>query len=95
MGLAILPSRLQIELELLKDCLLGNKVIHEYPELDKHKDWFYELQQTYRISKETITDTIQEAITIKFVKVLEDAGVFKMNDQGIQAFIEFVEGVSL
>ncbi len=33
------------------------------------------------------------ALTKRFVEVLEDAGVFKMNKEGIEAFIHFVENI--
>lgn len=93
MGLAILPARLKTELASLKECLLGVANIEEYPELDKHMDWYKQLLQDYEITKENIDEIIKEAVTIKFVTVLEDAGVFKMNETGIDAFISFVEAI--
>ena len=36
---------------------------------------------------------LKEALTMKFVEVLEDAGVFKMNEEGKAAFEAFVTGV--
>ena len=36
---------------------------------------------------------LKEELTHKFVNVLEDAGVFKMNEEGKEAFIKFVEMV--
>ena len=32
-------------------------------------------------------------LTKRFVEVLEDAGVFKMNEEGIEALIDFVENM--
>jgi len=93
MGLAVLPARLKDELSLLRDCLLGQKDIDDYDVLEKHRDWYNELKSSYQISKETIDDILAEALTIKFVEVLEDAGVFKMNDEGIDAFINFVQSM--
>lgn len=94
MGLAVLPARLKTELELLKDCLLGNKVFSEYPVLEKHALWYKQIQDQYQITPETVDDVLKTALTIKFVEVLEDAGVFKMNDEGINAFCSFVESIN-
>ena len=91
MGLAVLPARLKHELELLKECLLGKKEIIQYPELQKHKLWYNEIKENYQIEKQTIDDVLKTALTQKYVEVLEDAGVFKMDEAGIDAFISFVE----
>lgn len=93
MGLAVLPARLKDELALLKECLLGNKNIYDYNELSKHEIWYNELRDKYSFNEENIDDLLNEALTIKFVEVLEDAGVFKMNDTGIKAFEKFVESM--
>lgn len=92
MGLAVLPARLKTELELLKDCLLENKNIKDYDILEKHQIWYDELKKN-QITKDNIDDILKKALTEKFVNVLEDAGVFKMNDEGIDAFIQFVESI--
>lgn len=91
MGLAVLPARLKHELELLKECLLGKKEIIQYPELQKHKLWYNEIKENYQIEKQTIDDVLKTALTQKYVEVLEDAGVFKMDEAGIDAFISFVD----
>ena len=93
MGLAVLPARLKTELQLLKDCLLGNKNISEYEELSKHEVWYNELKEQYSFNEDNVEDILQTALTKKFVEVLEDAGVFKMNDAGINAFEKFVESM--
>lgn len=93
MGLAVLPARLKDEIQLLKECLLGDANINDFDVLKKHQLWFEELQQEYEISQNNIDDIMNEALTKKFVNVLEDAGVFKMDDIGIKAFIEFVESL--
>lgn len=93
MGLAVLPARLKNELELLKDCLLQKKQISDYPELQKHELWYNEIKEQYPIQEDNVDDVLKTALTIKFVEVLEDAGVFKMNDEGIDAFCDFVESL--
>jgi Galactose-1-phosphate uridyltransferase len=92
MGLAILPARLKTELQLLKECLLGNKKFDDYEILKKHKSWYDELRRN-EIDESHIDDLLKLALTSRFVEVLEDAGVFKMNDEGIHAFIDFIENI--
>ena len=92
MGLAILPARLKTELELLKSCLLGIRHIEDYPNLDKHVDWHNRLK-TKTSDFDNIDELIQTELTKIFVEVLENAGVFKMNDEGIDAFVEFVKSI--
>ena len=93
MGLAILPARLKGELKLLSDCLLKKAKIEEYPELDKHHSWYQQLLAQHEFTETNIDEILKEAVAIKFVNVLEDAGVFKMDDYGIDALTSFVETV--
>jgi Galactose-1-phosphate uridyltransferase len=92
MGLAILPARLKDEIAILKKSLLNEEDISKYPFMDKHKVWYNELKQDF-ISKENIDDILKISLTKKFVHVLENAGVFKMNEEGIEAFIHFIESL--
>ena len=93
MGLAILPARLKDELQLLSDSLLNKINIKDYPQLEKHYDWYLKLLDEFTITEDNVTDILKEAVAIKFVTVLEDAGVFKMDQQGIDALTSFVEMV--
>lgn len=92
MGLAILPARLKDELALLKECLLGEKNIGDYDVLAKHASWYEELKVN-AITKENVDDVVNESLANKFSEVLENAGVFKMDDTGIQAFAEFIKSM--
>ena len=91
MGLAILPPRLREELTVLEKWLLNEANIKQKPMLNKHEQWYKELKRKYTFNKNNCKEIIEQEITIKFVKVLEDAGVFKMNDQGIEAFNRFMK----
>ncbi|MCD7809054.1 MAG: UDP-glucose--hexose-1-phosphate uridylyltransferase [Erysipelotrichaceae bacterium] len=92
MGLAILPARLKNELEDLKLCLLDKQNIDNDPALDKHKEW-YDYLRTLEYSDNTIDEFMEMELTKKFVQVLEDAGVYKMNEKGIAGFKRFVGGL--
>ena len=93
MGLAILPARLKDELKLLSDCLLNKVKIKDYPELNKHLDWYNYLISKHDINEDNVEEILREEVTVKFVNVLEDAGVFKMDDQGIDGLTSFVNTV--
>ncbi|MDD3027489.1 MAG: UDP-glucose--hexose-1-phosphate uridylyltransferase [Erysipelotrichaceae bacterium] len=90
MGLAVLPARLKEELSLLKECLLNDLKIDDIDVLAKHKPWYEEITRNYEISWANIDAVVEEALTVKFVNVLEDCGVFKMDTKGIEAFCQFV-----
>lgn len=91
MGLAVLPSRLKNEMELLADCLVNHKSLEEQEELKKHIDWVHGFVPKYnKITKENVMDILKEEVGQVFVKVLEDAGVYKCNKEGREAFEKFI-----
>ncbi|MBN2604292.1 MAG: UDP-glucose--hexose-1-phosphate uridylyltransferase [Bacilli bacterium] len=89
MGLAVLPARLASELPMIKDVIVGDLEIPQ--ELDIHKEWIKELKQTYQ--QEDINQFLNDAVTLKFVKCIEDAGVFKQNVDGVNHFNQFMEAL--
>lgn len=91
MGLAILPPRLKTELELLEDCLLNKKNILDYPELEKHIPWYQDILKNYQIKEDNINIILKEEVAKIFVHVLENAGVYKQDIEGIEGFVGFVE----
>lgn len=93
MGLAVLPARLKDELEDLKQCLLKNKNINEIDTLDKHKQW-YSYLETLDFDESNIDEILEIEVTKKFVSVLENAGVYKMDEKGIEGFTRFVESLN-
>lgn len=93
MGLAVLPARLKDELECLKLCLLKKKCIDDLESLKKHKEWF-EYLQILEFDEQSIDEFIEKEVTKKFVSVLENAGVYKMNQKGIEGFTRFVDSLS-
>ena len=92
MGLAVLPSRLKKEMELLAECLVENKPMENYEELQKHIDWVHDFMPKYnKINQDNVMDILKEEIGQVFVKVLEDAGVYKCTEEGRKAFQRFIE----
>lgn len=91
MGLAVLPARLREELELLKEYILEKKDISSNEKIEKHAAWVAEfLPQYASITEENITEILQAEVGKVFVKVLEDAGVYKCTPEGRAAFMRFL-----
>jgi len=90
MGLAVLPARLQKEMDILAQAILEEKDLRTIDETCKHADWVEEWRNRYEITSENIHQILQDEIGNVFVKVLECAGVFKCNEQGTLAFKRFL-----
>ena len=92
MGLAVLPSRLKEEIELLAEYIIEGKDIRSNEKIEKHADWVETFKSQYgSITKENVVDILKKEIGNVFVKVLEDAGVYKCTEEGRQAFMRFVQ----
>src|SRR5699024_2057318 len=74
MGLAVLPPRLVTELETVKAFLLNQSSIEEVTSI--HQSWAKEMsEKTETITEENVQVVLEENLTEKFARVLEDAGV--------------------
>jgi UDPglucose--hexose-1-phosphate uridylyltransferase len=94
MGLAVLPARLKDEMQELSEYILHKKDIRENDTLSKHADWVEEFIPKYAtINEENIMNILKEEIGIVFTKVLEDAGVFKCDEEGRTAFEGFIQSL--
>jgi UDPglucose--hexose-1-phosphate uridylyltransferase len=90
MGLAVLPSRLKEEMEVLSDYIVNGKDIRSNEKIEKHADWVEAFRPKYDvINSDNVDAIIKEEIGIVFKKVLEDAGVFKRDAEGQAAFDRF------
>lgn len=92
MGLAILPPRLKDELVEVE-----KYVLNQYNEMaDYHKDWADAIKADHPdANQETVSEIVKQAVGQTFVRVLEDAGVYKGDEQGQAAFMRFVENVGV
>lgn len=94
MGLAILPSRLYSELKLLSKVLVNGEDICKYEELQKHADWSKKVLSKYpELDSSNAYDILLQETGIVFTKVLEHAGVFKRDIQGLSAFDRFINQI--
>ncbi len=90
MGLAILPSRLATELDLLKEAMLKGEDLTNDEKLKNHAKWAEKVLSMHpEFSAETAENILKEEVGAVFEQVLEDAGVFKRDEKGMDAFKKF------
>ena len=96
LGLAILPDRLIKELALLRQALAeGRADVADQPDLEKHAHWYQELRPKLKdIPPDTLEEELRHEVGLKFLRVLQDAGVFKRDEKGFIAFDRFVESLA-
>ncbi len=89
MGLAVLPARLKTELQEVGKFLLN--IPNNIPA--PHIQWAEQLKTKYenRMNEQNIQEIIREELGQKFIQALEDAGVFKRDEEGISAFKRFIQ----
>ncbi|MCL1982063.1 MAG: UDP-glucose--hexose-1-phosphate uridylyltransferase [Clostridiales bacterium] len=92
MGLAVLPSRLNAEMEALKSALLTGQDIAG--SIAKHADWVDSWREQYHITPETADGILRDEIGKAFAQVLTHAGVFKRDEAGRLAFAKFIESLA-
>ena len=94
MGLAVLPSRLKEELEILGDYLMNGKEVASCEKIEKHAAWVETFRGKYEaFTEENVMDILKEEVGIVFTHVLEDAGVYKCTEEGRTAFMRFVKAL--
>ena len=95
MGLAVLPGRLKEEMKILKTLMVEKNavsLIRENEKVEKHADWCEEILKKYEnITAENIENIIKVEIGIAFSKVLENAGVYKQDEEGKAGYRRFIE----
>ncbi len=87
MGLAILPGRLKEELDLIYKYI--KKEIPFNLKLEKHREWI-----SYLGNQKTITHAyLLNEVGKKFERVLEDSGVFKLDQKGIKGMSSLIKKI--
>ena len=91
MGLAVLPSRLAAELEILKEKMLSGLDLSEDPKTAPHAEWAEQILSSHPEFNEENAEQILRMETGRvFERVLCDAGVFKRTPEGMGAFQKFI-----
>ena len=94
MGLAVLPSRLKEELNLLADYILTGKDISSNEIIEKHGDWVKNFLPNYdTVTADNIEDILKKEVGLVFERVLEDSGVYKCSEEGRRGFHRFLTSV--
>ncbi len=89
MGLAVLPPRLETELDLLADAMVSGADLAAREETAKHAEWAREILSRRAVTAENAGDVLREEVGAVFERVLCDAGVFKCTPEGREAFLRF------
>jgi len=101
MGLAVLPGRLKFEMRKIAEYLKDEdfeKKISDDKDTEKHLTWLKAFINKYSNIKNLSVDEILENILnveigLSFSRVLEDAGVFKRDEKGKNAFLKFINHI--
>lgn len=94
MGLAVLPARLVKEIDLLEEAMLGGADIASIPEIASHAEWANAVSKKYEsINKDNVRGILEAEIGRVFLEVLTDAGVFKRDKVGQEAFKRFINSL--
>ena len=91
MGMAILPARLLDEMDGVRNAILQGTDLRADEALAKHADWVDAFKGNYEcIDESNVDEIIKDEIGHVFMRVLEDAGVFKRDAKGQEAFDRFI-----
>ena len=94
MGLAVLPARLKAEMEGVAESILQHRDLNSDENLAKHAQWVEAFLPEYPdIQEDNVMDILKKEIGKVFVKVLEDAGVYKNTPEGRMAFHRFIDSL--
>ena len=94
MGLAVLPARLKKELKLVEEAILSGADLNAAEETAKHADWVDSFRADYTFTAENTEDILKAETGKVFAKCLEHAGVYERSDNGMNAFLRFVDKVN-
>ncbi len=93
MGLAVLPGRLVEEMDALSLALPKDnyiELISSDENIKKHIDMAKELKNNNQVTPENAKEILKNKIGQVFSIILEHAGVFKRDDNGMNAFEHFI-----
>lgn len=92
MGLAVLPARLAVELEALKNAMLSGLDLSADSATASHAEWAKDILARHpEFSSENADEILRLEVGAVFEQVLCDAGVFKRSECGRAAFARFIE----
>ena len=91
MGLAVLPARLKNELAAVAEGLVSGKDLTADPPTASHAEWAKDIRNRYPdLNKDNVNAIVEKETGLVFAAVLEDAGVYKHDEEGRKAFDRFI-----
>ncbi|MBE6109172.1 MAG: UDP-glucose--hexose-1-phosphate uridylyltransferase [Erysipelotrichaceae bacterium] len=91
MGLAVLPARLKNEIAALADAIINHKDLNADPLTASHAAWANDIISRYPdLNKDNVDAILEKEVGLVFAAVLEDAGVYKHDATGRNAFDRFI-----
>ncbi len=94
MGLAVLPSRLKKELKAVEEAILSGADLTASEETAKHSAWVDSFRASYSFTAENTEAILKEETGKVFAKCLEHAGVYERSEEGMAAFLRFIDKVN-
>lgn len=92
MGLAVLPSRLQRDLEQMEERIAEGRDLSAEEQLAKHAAWAAEFVPDLKgKTRNEIRLRLEQELGKAFEQILEDAGVYKCTEEGRAAFRRFID----
>lgn len=98
MGLAVLPSRLLKDMELMKETEMKGEDVMKVPALEAHAPWLKEVEARHpeivgSTDENLVNNVLQQEVGTVFLHVLEDCGVFKDTETGRTQFARFLQAL--
>ena len=92
MGLAVLPSRLAVELEEVRSALLEGSDLFANPLTASHAQWAESIKKNHpEYDENNSLQIIRQEVGEVFEQVLRDSGVFKRDENGCASFRRFID----
>ncbi len=93
MGYFILPGRLDSELSIIADAMVAGTLdkIEKSSPAYKHIEWANEILSHQAVTRENVINILHNEVGNVCTHVLEDSGVFKTDENGINSFVKFLE----
>ena len=99
MGLAVLPGRLQEELQLLGESLISENPLEQIErdeKVKKHVVWAESLLEKYSdMDSSNVQGRLRDEVGLIFSDILSHAGVFKRTASGQEAFDRFTHALNI
>ena len=83
------------DIVMLEKTMVGGQSIYALPEMASHTKWATEVLERHpELSAQNAREILEQEIGEVFLSVLKDAGVFKRNHDGMNAFDKFIHMVA-